>query len=127
MALELVKSVKYAIRPHYKATSHYTACAVQIRGLFGHSRMSSNHIDSGLERSLLYKPFLLDPVPGAELRADGSIHREDRDWVSELELDEVSRLTDLASSQGQPPRILVLYGSLRERLVGARLFTAYRQ
>jgi hypothetical protein len=117
MGLKLVKPAALAIRTSSLLGNYHVVRTTQGRGLFGNLRMTSNHINTTptQERISLHKPFLLDPIPGAELYADGTSHRETRDWVSELELEEVSRLTQLASSQGQAPRILILYGSLRER------------
>lgn len=59
-----------------------------------------------------YKPFLLSPIPGAEVDGDGSPAIEP-DWTADLELDTVKALAE--SSRGEPLRVLVLYGSLRHR------------
>lgn len=61
-----------------------------------------------------YKPFLLSPIPGAEVDGDGGPAVE-ADWTADLELDTVKQLVE--SSQGEPLRVLVLYGSLRNRQV----------
>lgn len=59
-----------------------------------------------------YKPFLLSPIPGAEVDTDGSTIVEP-DWTAELELDTVKALAE--SREDGPLRVLVLYGSLRHR------------
>lgn len=59
----------------------------------------------------LYRPFLLPPLP---FDADAS----QRDWVDDLELDDAMNLA--TRSADGPVRVLVLYGSLRERCVRVR-------
>lgn len=51
-----------------------------------------------------YRPFIIPALDGAEPVAT--------DWVDELELDLVSQM---ASQLQEPIKLLVLYGSLRER------------
>ena len=59
-----------------------------------------------------YQPFLRSPVPGAELK-DGVLAVEE-DWTETVELETATELTRTA---GRRLRVLVLYGSLRERWV----------
>ena len=59
-----------------------------------------------------YRPYLLPIIPGAEHDAQGPI--TDDDWTISLDLSRVMALAqDVFASQ--PLRVLVLYGSLRER------------
>lgn len=52
----------------------------------------------------LYRPFLLSP------------HQSANDWVSKLELSTVTKLAEESLHQtGERLRVLVLYGSLRQR------------
>ena len=57
-----------------------------------------------------YRPFLLSPVPGAEVDEDGPI--VEPDWTAELELDTVKAIS---KASDEPLKVLVLYGSLRDR------------
>ena len=60
----------------------------------------------GEELSRRYRPYLL---PKEEV---------EKDWISELELDTVERISRENLQRGEEPlKILVLYGSLRERFV----------
>ena len=63
-----------------------------------------------------YQPFLQSPIPGAEKGPDGEYLVDEEDWVQGLELDEVKGMTSrLAEQGGRRVKVLVLYGSLRER------------
>jgi hypothetical protein len=73
--------------------------------------MSHSAISQDLQ---VYRTFLLSPIPGAEKGADGEYAVDKEDWVQGLELDEVKRMTD-GLPEGKKIKILVLYGSLRER------------
>jgi len=69
---------------------------------------------TNLRNPTTYQPFLLDVVPGAERTAEGRLAVEP-DWTEHLELDSTKRLVrDVMGTQRQL-RVLVLYGSLRER------------
>jgi hypothetical protein len=71
-----------------------------------------------------YQPFLQSPVPGAEKGSDGKYVVDEEDWVQALELDEVKRMTSrLAEQGGRRVKVLVLYGSLRERYVSAQFYS----
>lgn len=66
--------------------------------------MSSRGPDN-TELDKQYRPFLLP-------------ERQPSDWTEELELDTITRLVEQdRNAGGQPLKILVLYGSLRERSV----------
>lgn len=60
-----------------------------------------------------YKPFLLSPVPGAESDANGPI--TEPDWTKSLELETVKSFLQCCPEPHL--KVLVLYGSLRERYV----------
>ncbi|RSH91009.1 hypothetical protein EHS25_010185 [Saitozyma podzolica] len=60
-----------------------------------------------------YTPFLLSPVPGAELR-DGVPAVDESDWTSELDLSTATEFSR-AALRDRKLKVLVLYGSLRER------------
>lgn len=62
-----------------------------------------------------YKPFLSSPVPGAEAAEDGEFATSE-DWTQALELDRTRALAR-AGLEGRALKVLVLYGSLRERCV----------
>ncbi|KAJ9094931.1 hypothetical protein QFC21_005723 [Naganishia friedmannii] len=59
-----------------------------------------------------HKAYSLSPIPGAETLADGSKAVDTEDWVGKLELAAVSALHQQRSDK---LKVLVLYGSLRER------------
>jgi hypothetical protein len=59
-----------------------------------------------------YRPFLLSPVPGAEL-VDGA-PAVSEDWTAELDLITAVQFAR-AALRGRQLKVLVLYGSLRER------------
>jgi hypothetical protein len=59
-----------------------------------------------------YRPHLLPIVPGAEVGPDGT-HQEE-DWTHNIDLKEATALS-LRVWGAEPLRVLVLYGSLRER------------
>lgn len=65
-----------------------------------------------------YTPFLLSPVPGAELR-DGVPAVDESDWTSELDLSTATEFSR-AALRDRKLKVLVLYGSLRERCVNLR-------
>jgi len=85
----------------FKATSSVTAASLDS--------LAQHEVDS------LYRPFLATKN-GAD----------EPDWTAHLELDTVRQMVRDASEQrGQPPiKVLVLYGSLRERCVLAQRRTA---
>lgn len=58
-----------------------------------------------------YRPFLLNEIPGAELNDNGQPATEP-DWTKDLEL---TTTTELARQAEGRLKVLVLYGSLRER------------
>jgi arsenic resistance protein ArsH len=60
-----------------------------------------------------YKPYLWDVIPGAEAGDEGP--RTEPDWTTSLDLDEVRSI--LRESKHPDLKVLVLYGSLRERSV----------
>ncbi|GHJ83686.1 hypothetical protein NliqN6_0088 [Naganishia liquefaciens] len=59
-----------------------------------------------------YKVYRASPIPGAETLADGSKAVDGEDWVQGLDLDAVTKMHEARSEK---IKILVLYGSLRER------------
>jgi hypothetical protein len=61
-----------------------------------------------------YEPFLLSPIPGAEKHANGEVAVSD-DWTADLGLETVRQFAEDRSKEGGPLKVLVLYGSLRER------------
>ena len=61
-----------------------------------------------------YKVYRASPIPGAETLADGSKAVDGEDWVQGLDLDAVTKMHEARSEK---IKILVLYGSLRERYV----------
>jgi hypothetical protein len=61
-----------------------------------------------------YQPFLLDVVPGAEMTADGE-RAVESDWTQHLELDAAKQLVCDTMGPHRRLKVLVLYGSLRER------------
>jgi arsenic resistance protein ArsH len=58
-----------------------------------------------------YRPFLLDDA------------HSDRDWIARLELSTTLKMVDLQviKTGGDRPKVLVLYGSMRERYILYRL------
>lgn len=66
------------------------------------------------ETSNSYEPFLLSPMPGAEKDGEG-VPIESEDWTADLELETVRSFAETSSKTGGRLRVLVLYGSLRER------------
>lgn len=63
-----------------------------------------------------YEPFLLSPIPGAERDSTGEL-AVGEDWTAELELETAQAFAAARSKEGGRLRVLVLYGSLRERYV----------
>jgi hypothetical protein len=63
-----------------------------------------------------YEPFLLSPIPGAERNAEGELH-ESEDWTADLVLETARQFAETGAGSGGRLRVLVLYGSLRERSV----------
>ena len=61
-----------------------------------------------------YQPFLLDVIPGAERTADGQPVVEP-DWTEHLELGSTKELARRSLGVQRRLKVLVLYGSLRER------------
>jgi hypothetical protein len=61
-----------------------------------------------------YQPFLLDVIPGAECTADGQPAVEP-DWTEHLELGSTKELARRSLGVQRRLKVLVLYGSLRER------------
>lgn len=59
-----------------------------------------------------HKAYSLSPIPGAETLADGTKAVDAEDWVERLELEAVSALH---RQRDEKLKVLVLYGSLRER------------
>ncbi|KAJ9115476.1 hypothetical protein QFC22_005234 [Naganishia vaughanmartiniae] len=59
-----------------------------------------------------HKAYTLSPIPGAETLTDGSKAIDTEDWVEKLELEAVSALHQ---QRNEKLKVLVLYGSLRER------------
>lgn len=72
----------------------------------------------------VYRPFLLSPIPGAERGKDGTLAVDEGDWVRDLELDGVKQMAR-SLPDGRRVKILVLYGSLRERYKAYRLLLLY--
>ena len=69
-----------------------------------------------------YQTFLQSPIPGAEKGPDGEYVVDQEDWVQGLELDEVKGMTSrLAEQGGRRVKVLVLYGSLRQRYASPNL------
>ncbi|CAD6588512.1 MAG: hypothetical protein ASARMPREDX12_003353, partial [Alectoria sarmentosa] len=68
------------------------------------STIATSEVENGADDDTRYRPFLLDE----ETRSS--------DWISALELDTVTEMAqkDLQATN-QPLRVLVLYGSLRQR------------
>jgi hypothetical protein len=66
-----------------------------------------------------YEPFLLSPIPGAERDSTGELAIGE-DWTAELELETAQAFAAARSREGGRLRVLVLYGSLRERCVANR-------
>lgn len=62
----------------------------------------------------VYQPFLLDPVPGAEVTAKGERAIE-HDWTADCDLETAKRTAETLLGERRI-KVLVLYGSLRERL-----------
>lgn len=62
----------------------------------------------------IYQPFLLSPIPGAEKTPDGELAVDKDDWVQGLELDHVKEMVK-SVPEGRRVKILIMYGSLRER------------
>ena len=60
-----------------------------------------------------YQPFLLDPVPGAELTVDGHLAKE-HDWTRDIQLDSAKETVKALLGERRV-KVLVLYGSLRSR------------
>lgn len=68
-----------------------------------------------------YKIYRASPIPGAETLPDGSKAVDAVDWVQDLDLEAVTKMHE---ARNEKIKILVLYGSLRERyarLSGRRL------
>lgn len=61
-----------------------------------------------------YKIYRASPIPGAETLADGSKAVDDQDWVQGLDLEAVTKMHE---ARNEKVKVLVLYGSLRERYV----------
>jgi hypothetical protein len=61
-----------------------------------------------------HKPFLLDVVPGAETGPDGPYQEED--WTRDVDLQGATTFSRGVWGE-ERLRVLVLYGSLRERWV----------
>ena len=61
-----------------------------------------------------YKPHLLPIVPGAEIEPDGP--HEELDWTQNLDLSSATTFSEGVWGE-KKLRVLVLYGSLRERYV----------
>lgn len=59
-----------------------------------------------------YKVYTVSPIPGAETLSDGSKAVDAEDWVKELDLEAV---TQMHQARSEKIKVLVLYGSLRER------------
>jgi hypothetical protein len=59
-----------------------------------------------------YKVYTVSPIPGAETLPDGSKAVDAEDWVKELDLEAV---TKMHQASNEKVKVLVLYGSLRER------------
>ena len=70
-----------------------------------HSTMLNGDLDR-------YRQFLLPSVPGSEIGPSGPI--QEVDWTANLDLSTASQLAS-AVFETNPLRVLVLYGSLRER------------
>lgn len=62
-----------------------------------------------------YKPFLISPIPGAEL-LNGMPAVDESDWTSKLDLGTTIDFSKAMMGNRQL-NVLVLYGSLRERSV----------
>jgi hypothetical protein len=61
-----------------------------------------------------YKIYRASPIPGAETLSDGSKAVDGEDWVQGLDLEAV---TKMHAARAEKVKVLVLYGSLRERYV----------
>lgn len=61
-----------------------------------------------------YKIYRASPIPGAETLADGSKAVDDQDWVQGLDLEAVTKMHE---ARNEKVKVLVLYGSLRERYI----------
>lgn len=79
-------------------------------------QFSSSSRTRGEMSNSSYEPFLLSPIPGAERDANGELAISD-DWTADLELETVRQFAETSSKEGGPLKVLVLYGSLRERQV----------
>ncbi len=81
-----------------------------LRTLFHHAKPRIMAIQPDAD---VYRPFLLSPIPGAEHDISGQ-PAIGPDWTTDIELDTTK---DLVRSLGEGKRlkVLVLYGSLRER------------
>jgi len=77
---------------------------------------SVNPFPAIAEDDEVYRPFLKSPIPGAERGPDGELAVDKEDWVQGLELDETKRMVQTLP-EGRRVKILILYGSLRERYV----------
>jgi hypothetical protein len=104
-----LKSSYYRYTPHsFSIISNLNLCA-QTRTIMSTASYPAISTDEST-----YRPFLLSPIPGAEKNADGVPAVDKEDWVSELELDAVKKLA-AGVEGGRKLKLLVLYGSLRER------------
>lgn len=59
-----------------------------------------------------YKVYAVSPIPGAETLPDGTKAVDAVDWVTDLDLEAV---TKMHQARNEKIKVLVLYGSLRER------------
>lgn len=59
-----------------------------------------------------YKVYTVSPIPGAETLPDGTKAVDAGDWVKDLDLEAV---TKMHQTRNEKIKVLVLYGSLRER------------
>ncbi len=84
--------------------------ATSLRTIFHHVKHNNMAIQPDTE---VYRPFLLSPVPGAEQDISG-VPAVEPDWTTELELDTTKALAG-SLRNGKRLKVLVLYGSLRER------------
>jgi hypothetical protein len=78
-------------------------------------RMSSN--ETHLQPTAFYQPFLLSPIPGAEL-VSGVPAVDQSDWTSQLDLGTAIDFSKQVWGD-HALKIMVLYGSLRERYIAA--------
>lgn len=76
-------------------------------------RSSSSLPEMTQKESERYQPFLLSPIPGAE--NDGNSLAVSEDWTADLDLDRAKEFAVNNTGTKGRLRILVLYGSLRQR------------